>query len=302
MKNAYIELSAIAGCNNVRKNEPMSAHTSFKIGGPADLLVIPENSGIVAEVVRYCRKSGIPVFVMGNGTNLVVRDKGIRGVVIKLLDNLRSCSVEGTRIKADAGILLSKVSKIALEYGLEGLEFAEGIPGTLGGAVVMNAGAYTGDMSGVVEEIEYLDRLGNIRTLGKDELGFGKRTSFALRDGGIVLGAVLKLEAGDRSVIKDRMDNFCEQRREKQPLEYPSAGSVFKRPEGAYAGKLIQDCGLKGCRRGDAEVSEKHSGFIINRGKADAADVEELIRHIQETVGNKFGIELQTEIRIVGEE
>ncbi len=295
-------LAGIVGSCNVKTNEPMSGHTSFKIGGPADVLVTPESTNDLVEVFKYCRERDFPVFVMGNGTNLIVRDKGIRGVVVKLLDNLGTWEVTGDRIKARAGILLSRVSRIALENGLAGVEFAEGIPGTLGGAVVMNAGAYTGEMADIVEEVEYLERDGSIRRIDRDAMGFGKRTSYAQRDGGIVLGAVLKLNKGNRESIKSLMDQFSSQRREKQPLELPSAGSIFKRPEGAYAGKLIQDCGLKGCKFGGAEVSTKHCGFIVNSGKAEAADVVGLIRHIQETVGSSYGIELQTEVRIVGEE
>jgi UDP-N-acetylmuramate dehydrogenase len=297
-----IELSGIAGCENVRTNEPMYAHTSFKVGGPADILVIPQGREALVRAAGYCRDRGIPVFVMGNGTNLVVRDKGIRGVVIKLLDNLGSWEVSGNCIKAGAGILLSRASRIAMENGLTGLEFAEGIPGTLGGAVVMNAGAYIGEMSGIVEEVEYMGPDGSVRSIGREGMKFGKRTSFFQKDGGIVLSAVLKLQEGSREEIKALMDQFAGQRKEKQPLELPSAGSIFKRPEGAFAGKLIQDCGLKGCRLGGAEVSGKHCGFIVNSDKAKASDVLDLISHIQSTVKGAYGIDLQTEVRIVGEE
>jgi len=296
------ELAGIAGRENIRLNESMAGHTSFKLGGPADILVTPGSTEILVKVYRYCKQAGIPLLVMGNGTNMIVREKGIRGVVIKLLDNYSSWEVSGERIRADAGILISKVARIALEHSLTGVEFAEGIPGTLGGAVVMNAGAYTGEMSGIVEYVDYLDKEGNIKRLDNARMEFGKRSSYAQRDGGVVLGAVLKLRKGDREQIKELMDEFCRQRREKQPLELPSAGSIFKRPEGAFAGKLIQDCGLRGYRIGGAEVSDKHCGFIVNRGGASPSDVISLIEHIRDTVYKNFGIKLEPEVKIVGEE
>jgi UDP-N-acetylmuramate dehydrogenase len=239
---------------------------------------------------------------MGNGTNLIVRDRGIRGVVVKILDGLNRYEVKDDIIIAETGILMSKLARIALEYGLAGLEFAEGIPGTLGGAVAMNAGAYTGEMSDIVIKTEYIDKGGNLLVLDREGHRFGKRTSFIQTDGGIALRVHMKLNRGDREKIKALMDDFNRQRREKQPLELPSAGSIFKRPEGYFAGKLIQDCGLKGCRTGGAEVSSKHSGFIVITADATAEDIVKLINHIQAEVKSKFQVELQTEVRIVGEE
>ena len=295
-------LSRITGEDCVRIDEPMKDHTSFKIGGPADIFVTPPDTGSLVEAVKTCARVGVPVLVMGNGTNLIVRDKGIRGVVIKLRENLSRYEPEDGHITAESGILLSRLSRIALENGLSGLEFAEGIPGTLGGAVTMNAGAYDGEMSMVVDSSEYLGPDGRIYHFDRDGHRFGKRTSFIQTDGGIVLKTRLRLKKGDRDRIKSKMDEFAAKRREKQPLDIPSAGSIFKRPEGYYAGKLVQDCGLGGFRKGGAEVSCMHCGFIVNTGNAAASDVTELIAHIQRTVFDRFGVKLQTEVKIVGEE
>lgn len=295
-------LARIAGEHRIMVDEPMKRHTSFKLGGPADILAAPESVEALVEVYRVCREEKVPVFIMGNGTNLVVRDGGIRGVVLKIFDNLSRCEVAGERILAEAGALMARLSKLALEHGLSGLEFAEGIPGTLGGAVVMNAGAYIGEMKQVVVRTEYLDPEGNLQVIEGDQHRFGKRTSYFQEAGGIILRSELQLHPGDRSQIKGLMDDFNRQRREKQPLELPSAGSVFKRPEGHFAGKLIQDCGLRGCRVGGAEVSNKHCGFIVNVDQAKAADVTDLIAHIRQAVKERFEVELETEVRIVGEE
>lgn len=291
----------IVGAGNVKIDEPMKNHTSFKVGGPADLFVTPDSAENLAKLYSMCLQKGIPVFIMGNGTNLIVRDKGIRGVVLQVFKNLDSASIEGCKITAEAGILVSRLSRLALENGLEGLEFAEGIPGTLGGAVTMNAGAYISDMSHIVTRTEYMDRNGEIKVLEGEQHQFGKRSSIIQSNGGIVLSSELQLKAGDKAEIEGRMDEFKRQRKEKQPLELPSAGSVFKRPEGYFAGKLVQDCGLRGFRIGGAEVSCKHCGFIVNIDNATAGDVIELIHHIQAAVKEKFGVELQTEVRIVGE-
>lgn len=304
MNKAYAaaQLAGLAGGGNVVTDEPMKYHTSFKVGGPADIIVAPENADSLIKVYQTCIREEYPVFVMGNGTNLIVRDKGIRGVVIKIFDNLSRYEVLDDVIVAEAGILMSRLSRIALEQGLSGLEFAEGIPGTLGGAVAMNAGAYGGEMSDIVFRTEYLDRQGRQVALEKDAHLFGKRSSFIQTDGGIALKIHLKLKKGDRSAIKGLMDDFNRQRREKQPLELPSAGSIFKRPEGYFAGKLVQDCGLRGFGIGGAEVSRKHCGFIVNTGNATADDIIKLISHIRSAVMQKFHVELQTEVRTVGEE
>jgi UDP-N-acetylmuramate dehydrogenase len=280
----------------------MKNHTSFKVGGPADILVKPHGIDSVRETLRILKQNGVPFFVMGNGTNLIVRDKGIRGVVVKLTDNLSGYEIDEEYLTAEAGILLSRISRLSLEAGLSGLEFAEGIPGTLGGAVTMNAGAYTGEMSYIVQSTEYLDREGNIVRLDFEQHRFGKRFSFIQADGGTVLRTKLRLKYDSRDEIKARMEEFSRLRREKQPLELPSAGSIFKRPEGYFAGKLIQDCGLKGCKTGGAEVSAKHCGFIVNAGGATAADIISLISNIQSIVKDRFGVELVAEVKIIGEE
>jgi UDP-N-acetylmuramate dehydrogenase len=295
-------LRGIVGEKNIEIDAPMKHYTSFRIGGPADILVTPENDEQLSCILNICRNSGVPYFVMGNGSNLLVRDKGIRGVVIKLFNNYSRYKVEDDIIKADAGILLSKVSNIALNHGLSGLEFASGIPGTLGGAVFMNAGAYGGEMKDTVRKTEYMDQHGNIMCIYNDEHEFGYRTSFIQKTGGIILRSEIKLNKGLKGEIRARMDDFNAKRKEKQPVEMPSAGSVFKRPKGYFAGKLIQDSGLKGYRIGGAEVSQKHCGFIVNTANASSNDVVELIRFIQHKVKSESGVELHTEIRIVGEE
>jgi len=304
LNNAMIagQLSQIAGSCNVLTDELMAEHTSFRIGGPADIFVTPGDTASIAAIYKTCADNYIPVLVMGNGTNLIVRDKGIRGVVIKVRENMSRYEVDGERITAQAGILLSRLSRIALENELSGIEFAEGIPGTLGGAVTMNAGAYNGEMSMIVESTEYMCPDGKIITLDNHQHCFGKRSSFIQLDGGIALKSCIRLKKGDREQIKSKMDEFSALRRQKQPLDKPSAGSVFKRPEGFFTGKLVEDCGLGGYRKGGAEVSCLHKGFIVNTGTATAADVIALIRHVQDTVFKRFGVELQTEVKIVGEE
>ncbi len=292
----------IPGSGSVLLDEPMSFHTSFKIGGPADVFVRPDGGKSLAEIIRICSNNDVPVMVMGKGTNLIVRDKGIRGIVIQLTDNMCAYEVKGEDIISEAGISMAKLSKTALEHELTGLEFAEGIPGTLGGAVTMNAGAYDGDMSMVVKETDYLGNDCRILTLDHESHYFGKRSSFIQNDGGVVLKTVISLKKGDSNVIREKMEDYHSRRKEKQPLELPSAGSVFKRPEGHFAGKLVQDCGLRGYRIGGAEVSCLHCGFIVNKGGATAQDVTALIRLIQDRVFDEYGVRLQTEVKIVGEE
>ncbi len=295
-------LGKIADRSNIKIDEPLKNHTSFKIGGKADIFVTPGDPDCLISVYKACSEKKIPLFVMGNGTNLIVRDKGIRGVVIKLKDGMSEFELNGEKIIAQSGILLSHLSRIALENELTGLEFAEGIPGTLGGAVTMNAGAYDGDMSMVVESSEYMSTDGKVNILEHSRHYFGKRSSFIQSDGGIILKSCVKLKKGNREEIKAKMEKFSSMRREKQPLKLPSAGSVFKRPEGYFAGKLVQDCGLGGFSIGGAQVSCMHCGFIVNNGTATAADVTALITYIQETVFAKYGVKLQTEVKIVGEE
>lgn len=288
--------------DNVKNYVPMANHTSFKIGGPADILVTPKTAQQIAKIIQISKTEKVPIFIMGNGSNLVVREKGIRGITVKLFDNFDEYEVKESIIKAQAGILLSKLSQVAYQNGLTGLEFASGIPGTLGGAIAMNAGAYGGEMKDVVIKTQYIDKGGNIKSIEGDMHCFGYRTSFIQKEEGIVLSSELKLKAGDKNQIKALMDDLCKRRNEKQPLKMPSAGSVFKRPEGYFAGKLVEDCGLRGYRVGGAEVSDMHCGFIVNKGNAVAGDVITLIELIKSTVKNKFGVELQTEVKIVGEE
>jgi UDP-N-acetylmuramate dehydrogenase len=295
-------LGKITGLGDLKVDEPMRLHTTFKIGGPADILVSPREEEELGCIVKTCIRESVPVFLMGNGSNLLVSDKGIRGVVVKLYDNFNKYEVRDDTITAQSGILLSRVSKIAWEYELTGLEFAEGIPGTLGGAVVMNAGAYTGEMKDVVVRTEYMDALGNIKVLVGEEHRFGYRSSFLQEEGGIVLKSEMKLKKGDAGAIQGAMNDYRAQRKQKQPLELPSAGSVFRRPPGYYVGPLIEGCLLKGYMLGGAQVSEKHCGFIVNRKNATAEDVKKLIQHIQKCVKEKYGVDLETEIRMVGEE
>jgi UDP-N-acetylmuramate dehydrogenase len=295
-------IGRIVGEESLKINEPMKNHTSFKVGGIADILALPSSPEQLTDILILCKAEGVPAFVMGNGTNLIVRDKGIRGVVIKTFNNLCGYTVKDHVIEAESGLLLSKVSNIALDNGLSGLEFASGIPGTLGGAVTMNAGAYNGEMKDVVIRTEYIDRDMERKALEGGAHLFGYRTSFIQKEGGIVYKSFLKLRKGSKGQIKSLMNELNKRRKETQPLEFPSAGSIFKRPPGFYTGKLIDECGLRGYGIGGAKVSEKHCGFIINSGNATASDIIELIRHIQNVVKLRFGVELSTEVKIVGEE
>ncbi len=281
--------------------EPMEHHTNFKLGGPADILVIPNDKDELETVLALSRQKNIPCFIIGNGSNLIVRDGGIRGLVIKL-DHLKEIRVDGEYITAETGAELKELSDIAMENSLTGLEFACGIPGSLGGAVFMNAGAYDGEMSYVLESVLVITPQGEILELTKDELELGYRTSSVKKHGHVVMEARLKLTHGERERIHEKILDLTKRREDKQPLEYPSAGSTFKRPEGYYAGKLIQDAGLKGYQIRGAQVSEKHCGFVINKDHAKARDVLELIAYIQSVVLEKFGIQLETEVLVVGED
>ncbi|MBB5262995.1 UDP-N-acetylmuramate dehydrogenase [Catenibacillus scindens] len=299
-------LTEIVGKGAVRFDEPMSLHTTFRIGGPADLFVIPPDEQSLVKAVECCKQWEIPWMIIGNGSNLLVGDKGIRGVVFQIFQTMDQVSFERldgcqVRVQAGAGILLSRLSRLIAGEGLEGFEFASGIPGTFGGAVTMNAGAYGGEMGPLMDFVKVLTVRGELLFLKKEDLAMGYRTSIIQREQMIVLEASMLLCYGEPGDIKARIEDFSLRRREKQPLEYPSAGSTFKRPEGYFAGKLIQDAGLKGCRVGGAQVSEKHSGFVINTGSATAKDVLELIRYIQTVVQEKFNVCLEPEVRIVGE-
>lgn len=292
---------ACLGSDNVYKNEPMRKHTTFRIGGPADFYLCPHSAKEIQKTVAICREEELPYFILGNGSNLLVSDQGYRGVVIQLWKNVSDILVEGCRIRAKAGASLAKIAGEALEEGLTGMEFAAGIPGTLGGAVVMNAGAYGGEMKDILQEALVMDEQGEIFTLKKEELHLGYRTSIIKEKGYIVLAAALELKPGDRKEIKEKMDELKQRRVEKQPLDMPSAGSTFKRPEGYFAGKLIMDAGLRGFSVGGAQISEKHCGFVVNTGKATANDVLTLIREVQKRVRDKFGVELETEVKFLGE-
>lgn len=294
------ELQRIVGADKVYRMEPMSSHTTFRVGGPADVLVQPDYK-MLPDVIKLCRKYQETYYVVGNGSNLLVGDKGIRGVVIEMVTNRQSLAVFGDRIIAGAGMLLSKVANFAADNELTGMEFAAGIPGSIGGAVVMNAGAYGGEMKDIIESVTVLDAAGDEKKLSLEELELGYRKSCIIKNNYIVTEVTLKLSKGNPEAIRDRMRELNEQRRAKQPLEYPSAGSTFKRPEGYFAGKLIMDAGLRGYRLGGAQVSEKHCGFVINREHATAEDIHLLIEYVSAEVERQFGIKLEPEVKMVGE-
>ena len=293
------ELKAVTAENRIFTDEPMKKHTTFRVGGPADILVQPKGTELAA-VIRLCRKYDVPYQVIGNGSNLLVGDRGIRGLVIEMLSKEDEICVEDDCITVGAGMLLSKTANRAAEHGLTGMEFAAGIPGSIGGAVVMNAGAYGGEMKDILTAVTVLDQEGNEKILSAEELELGYRTSCILKKGYIVTGAKIKLKHGEETAIRARMEELKKQRVEKQPLEYPSAGSTFKRPEGYFAGKLIQDAGLKGYRCGDVMVSEKHSGFVVNVGKGTCHDAMQVIEHVQKAVYEQFGVELELEVKRLG--
>ena len=299
--NIYDKVVDIVGEENVHTDEPMSRHTTFRIGGNADYFVKPGNADEVAAVIAVCREYNIPYFILGNGSNLLVSDDGYRGMIINIMDNMDSVTVDGRIITAQAGAMLVRVSVMARDNALTGLEFASGIQGTIGGAVYMNAGAYGGEMKNVVKTVRAIDEYGRIYELDSEKMDFSYRHSIVEERKLIVLEVTLELEHGSREAIDDRMKELAEARRSKQPLEYPSAGSTFKRPEGYFAGKLIMDAGLRGYSVGGAQVAEKHCGFVINKGGATASDVVELIRDVQHDVDDKFGVTLEPEVKMLGE-
>ncbi|MFQ6096168.1 MAG: UDP-N-acetylmuramate dehydrogenase [Armatimonadota bacterium] len=286
----------------VRLDEPLSAHTSFRIGGPADVLCIPCSVRALQAALTIVGEHDAPLSVIGSGTNLLVRDGGVRGVTLKIDAHLGGIEYAGTRVGADAGAGLGAVATFAAERGLSGLEFAAGIPGSIGGAVVMNAGAHGGEMADVVERVEAFNRLGEPREYERDELRFGYRHSVLAESDDVVGRVWLRLSPGEPEDIRRRMADLARRRREAQPLELPSAGSVFKRPPGDYAGRLIEAAGLKGYAVGRAQVSEKHAGFIVNLGGATARDVLALVEQVRETVRRQFGVELEPEVRVIGED
>ena len=282
-----------------RQNEPMRAHTTFKIGGEADIFIIPASPAALISAVKKCTGLEIPYFILGNGSNLLVSDGGIEGAVISLA-GINGISAEGEKITCGAGAMLSSVCLKALPLSLTGLEFAYGIPGTAGGALYMNAGAYGGQMADVIESAECLTASGEIKNLKKEDMRLGYRSSVFKKGGLIIISLTLALKKGDKAEIKAEMDELLNRRKQKQPLEYPSAGSTFKRPEGYFAGALIEKNGLKGSAVGGAQVSEKHAGFVINRGGATAADVKALIGKIQKTVFENDGVMLEPEVIFTG--
>lgn len=290
------------GAEKIKIDEPMSLHTTFRVGGPADIFILPATVEDVADAVKICHELDLPLLVIGNGSNLLVRDGGVRGAVMQLGSGFGGITVEGTALTAQGGALLAHVAAEAQRQGLAGMEFAGGIPGSIGGAAAMNAGAYEGEMKDIVESVRAIGRDGEIIEYTNADMQYAYRNSRALHEGLVIAEVKLKLRHGDREAIKALMDDFNARRREKQPLELPSAGSFFKRPTGYFAGKLISDAGLKGAAVGGAQVSEKHAGFIVNTGGATAADVLALEELVRGRVKALYGVELEREVRLVGED
>lgn len=295
-------LEEVLDREEILQGESMKLHTSFHIGGKADYFVRPSGEEKLRKLILRLKEEGISYFVMGNGSNLLVRDKGIRGVVVQIGQNLSDCSIDGEEVYAQAGLLLSTLSKHILAEELEGFEFASGIPGSVGGAMTMNAGAYGGEMKDIVEAVRILDKDGEIREIPAEDMEFSYRRSRVAEDGFIVLGARFRLKKGSYEEIRSKIEDFTHRRNTKQPVADYSAGSTFKRPEGYFAGKLIDDAGLRGLCHKDAQVSPLHCGFVVNKAAASCEDVLELIRFVKKTVYDTFGVELEEEVKIVGEE
>lgn len=283
-------------------NGYLKDYTTFKVGGPADVIVFPTDEEEVKNIINICKKNNLKYMILGNGSNLLVKDGGIRDVIIAFRDNFCDIKVTGDEIFAESGALLKHVAEKAMENGLTGLEFAHGIPGSVGGAMTMNAGAYDSETKNVVKSVVALDSTGEVVEIPNEEMNFRYRHSRVEDEGLVVLGAVYKLNKGKKEDVQLKMDELMDKRKSKQPLEYSSAGSTFKRPEGYFAGKLIDDSGLRGLSHGDAQVSEKHCGFVINRDKASAKEILELIEVVQKTVKDKFGILLEREVKVIGED
>lgn len=282
-------------------DEPMSRHTTFRVGGPAECMVLIEQEEELLKLVPYLNQIEQDYFILGNGSNLLVGDKGYRGIVIKLGEGMNRITADGDHIYVQAGALLSQTAAAARDAGLSGMEFAAGIPGSIGGGVVMNAGAYDGEMKQITESVKVMDQEGKILVLDNDTMEFGYRTSIIKNRPFIVLEVVLRMQEGQKEEIQAKMDELMAKRQSKQPLNYPSAGSTFKRPEGYFAGKLIMDAGMRGYRIGDAQVSDKHCGFVVNIGKAAAADVKEVIEEVQERVKERFHVNLEPEVIFLGD-
>lgn len=285
---------------NICLQESMASHTTFRIGGLADCFVQLENTEQLIKVRKYLSQVGVPFFVLGNGSNLLVSDEGFRGVILQIGSKMNRVTVEGSVIVAQAGASMAQIARTAMEHELTGMEFASGIPGTIGGGVVMNAGAYGGELSQIVTQVNVVNNEGEIMELDNETMEFGYRTSTIRNNPFTVTEVILRLEKGDRRQIRERMEELAAKRREKQPLEYPSAGSTFKRPAGHYAGQLIMEAGLRGFQCGGAKVSDKHCGFVINTGNATAEDVRKLIREVQARVRDQFNVDLETEVLFLG--
>ena len=302
MDKSFInEIEAFADKGALIFDEPLCNHTTFRVGGKADAFLSVRNEEELRKAVLLCKEYGVPFLVLGNGSNLLVSDNGYRGMVILVGKDMSEIAVDGNKITVMAGATLGSVAQAAAKNSLGGMEFASGIPGTIGGAIVMNAGAYDGEMKMVVDEVRVLTQNGELLTLSNEELEFGYRTSRVKKEKLIVLSVTLLLQPQKQEDIYEKMNDFAARRREKQPLEYPSAGSTFKRPEGMFAGKLIMDAGLRGYSVGDAQVSEKHCGFVINKGNATAKEISTLIYDVQEKVKESFGVTLEPEVIFIGD-
>ncbi|MBR5379275.1 MAG: UDP-N-acetylmuramate dehydrogenase [Clostridia bacterium] len=299
----YDSFALVLPRERLLRNEPMRLHTSFRVGGPADVMFAPAGEEELSLALKHAKRLGCPSTVIGNGSNLLVKDGGIRGLVIRLGDAFSETRFEGGDVFVSPGQSLARLSQMAMERGLTGLEFASGIPGSVGGAMAMNAGAYQGEMKQVTQGARLMDPVsGQVLSCTEEELCLGYRESRMLKTGEIVTRVHLRLQPGDKTEILAKMEDFNARRRDKQPLNYPSAGSTFKRPEGKFAGALIEGAGLKGTRVGGAQVSEKHAGFIINAGGATARDILDLIALVQEKVLKDSGVKLETEVRVLGED
>lgn len=298
----YESLLNILDKEDIKLDEPMKKHISFRVGGPADILVKPRTEEELKNVLSLIKKENIPYLIIGNGSNLLIKDGGIRGIVIEISDNFNAFEIEGNKITVQSGALLSVLGKSILRAELKGFEFAAGIPGTIGGALAMNAGAYGGEMKDMVKSVRLMDTDGNIVEFTNEQMEFGYRKSILSRTDYIVLSAEIELEKGNYDEIKATMSDFTQRRVTKQPLSLPSAGSTFKRPEGHFAGKLIEDSGLRGLTLRGAQVSEKHCGFVVNLGNANAKDLLDLMYVVKSTVNTKFGVMLEEEVKILGED
>lgn len=300
-QSMYDYIATLISEENIIRNEPLSRHTTFRVGGEAECMILIQKEEELARLIPYLQEIEKDYFILGNGSNLLVGDRGYRGIILKFGSSMQQITVEDDCIYAKGGALLSQVASVAREHGLTGMEFAGGIPGTIGGGIVMNAGAYDGEMCQITELVRVMNNRGEIMELDRDTMEFGYRTSIIKSRPFIVLEVKLKLQKGDRDAIAARMEELSALRRSKQPLEYPSAGSTFKRPEGYFAGKLIMDAGLRGYRIGGAQVSEKHCGFVVNVGGATAEDVREVIAEVQGRVKERFHVDLEPEIIFLGD-